>query len=56
MDDHVTLQPGPTPPAQLLIPQDLAQAIANYLSTRPAGEVHHFLGALLALQPQQEKE
>lgn len=40
----------------LLLPKDLAQALVQYLATKPAGEVHHLLGGLLALQPAKENE
>jgi hypothetical protein len=40
----------------LLIPRDLAQAAIQYLASRPAGEVHHLLGGLLALQEAPENK
>lgn len=39
------------PPETLSIPKDLAQAVVNYLATRPYQEVHQFMPALLSLQP-----
>lgn len=34
-----------------LFHDDLAQAILLYLSQRPAGEVHHLIGGILASEP-----
>ena len=41
-------------PKALLIPTDLAQAIADYLATRPFREVAGFMGALQQLKPPAE--
>jgi hypothetical protein len=35
---------------KFLIPEDIAQAIANYLSARPWREVDHLVQALVGLQ------
>ena len=42
-------------PTHLLIPTDLAQALADYLSTRPFREVAGFMGALQQLKPPAEE-
>ncbi|BBD38240.1 hypothetical protein Amn_31200 [Aminobacter sp. Y103A] len=34
-----------------LIPQALAQALLDYLAARPYREVHHFIDAMVRLQP-----
>jgi hypothetical protein len=36
---------------QYVIPESLAQAVLEYLSTRPYREVAHLVGGLLSLQP-----
>jgi hypothetical protein len=39
-----------------LIPSDLAQAVANYLGTRPYGEVFGLINGMQAMQPVEEPE
>ena len=38
-------------PTHLLIPTDLAQALADYLASQPFREVAGFMGALQQLKP-----
>lgn len=47
--------PAGEPPTMLLLPQQIAQALADYLATKPYSEVAHFiqiLGSLRAVQGQ----
>lgn len=40
----------------LIIPRHLAQALMDYLATRPAGEVFQMMLALRSLQPLEETD
>ena len=40
----------------LIIPQELAQQLVNYLKTRPYEEVFQLIGQLLQLQPAEREE